>query len=202
MKLKYERFEGLGCLYVRGPVDEKYAKLLQVGIETIAKDLEETLIINLTQASVLAAVLPPLTEFKKKTAAAAKHKIYWVGKDRAIADFPNVDVLISRMSGAKSRQIGEHIHSDDRFYELTEKSHQLDAQITQLGGNEENTNKLIYENTTLKEQKRLLDEFIKFQHARAKLQVPHPPKDEKEVKTKTSEAYDAIRLERKKEFDL
>ncbi|MBS1958511.1 MAG: hypothetical protein JST80_03480 [Bdellovibrionales bacterium] len=192
MKLKYERFEGLGCLYVRGPVNEKFGKLLQVGIETISKDLEETLVINLMCAQIQVPQAAVLIEFKTKIAETTKQKLYWVSKDRTIGDFQSIDMFISRLPGAKSRQVGERIKADDDVYILTEQIAALQAKITQLGGNEDQVIKMINDNTSYKEQRRILQGCIQFQTARVKFQTPQPPAD-KEVGQKTEEAYALLR---------
>lgn len=201
MKLKYERFEGLGCLYVRGVVDEKFGKLLPVGIETISKDLEETLVVNLTYATVAPTQVPFLSEFKNRIANTTQQKIYWISKDRAIGDFPTVEILISRMSGARSRQIGERIKADDEVYVLIMKTQELQAKILHLGGDEDNAIKLIMENASLKEQRRILDTIIKYQAARGKLQAMTPSQD-RDIKQKTEEGLELLKQYYGKEIDL
>ena len=201
MKLKYERFEGLGCLYVRGTVDEKFSKLLQVGVETIAKDLDETLVVNLVQAKIDLSQMKSLLDFKKKVAGTTKQQLYWIAKDRTIGDFQTIDIFITRMSGVKSRQIGERIKSDDVMYDLTTQMQNLQAKILKLGGDEDNVVKLIMENTSLKEQKRILEAVVSYQTARAKVQVLEPSKDE-EILPKTNEAYDLLKQYYGKDIDL
>ena len=201
MKLKYERFEGLGCLYVRGQVDEKFGKLLQIGIETIAKDLEETLVINLTLAKIDPLQIALLAEFKKKANELTKQKLYWISKDRGIGDFATIDIFISRMSGAKSRQIGERIKADDQSFEVLAQIQALQAKIKELGGDEDNVIKLINENASLKEQRRILESFGRFQNIRSKLQVLQPSQD-KDTPQKINEGLELIKTYFGREIDL
>jgi hypothetical protein len=201
VKLKYERFEGLGCLYVRGPVDDKFGRLLQIGVETIARDLEETLVVNLTHALVSPTQVPVLVEFKKKADLLTNHKLYWISRDRAFGDFPTVELLVSRMSGAKSRQIGERIKMDDEVYLLTLRTQELQEKILQLGGDEDNAIKLIMENASLKEQKRILETVVKYQTARAKLQVLEPSAD-RDIGQKIEEGLELLKQYYGREIDL
>lgn len=201
MKLKYERFEGLGCLYVRGPIDDRFGKLLPVGIETISKDLEESLVVNLTLAAIAPTQMPLLVDFKKRIGETTQQKIYWISKDRTIGDFPTIEILVSRMSGAKARQIGERIKADDEVYALTLKTQELQAKILQLGGDEDNAIKLIMENASLKEQKRILETIIRYQMARGKLHVLAPSQD-RDIKQKTEEQLELLKQYYGKEIDL
>jgi|GEM_PF-2391747 len=191
MKLKYERFEGLGCMSIRGFVDEAQFKLLTVGLESIAADLDETLLVNLSNAAFSdAALLQGLAELKKKVSAHAKQKIYWICTERAIGDFPTTDLFISRLTGFKFRQIGERIRLDDQLYVLAEQVHQCETKIAELGGDEQNASSVILENKILREQKRILEQCIEWQENRLKHQV-HVAATDPEVPEKTAEALKA-----------
>lgn len=201
MKLKYERFEGLGCLYVRGALDDRFVKLLKVGVETIGKDLEETLIVNLTLANIPESFSVDLADFKIISAQSNKQKIYWISKNRDFGDYPTIDALVSRMPGAKSRQIGERIKADDELYQMTLKMQALQSRLKELGGDDDSIVKLINENSSLKEQKRILELIQKYQNIRSKLQIVQPYQLE-DTPAKIEETINTIRTYFGKELDL
>ena len=177
MKLKYERFDGLACLYVRGPIDAEQLKMLNLGLRTLIRDLEETIIINLTQAELDPASIQQLVQTKKALATKTQQKIQWVHKDRTLADFTNLDLLLSRM-GTKFRQIGDRIKADDTLYGIAEQLKALDLKEKELGGTDQNTHKMILENKIMKEQVRILKECIKWQEHRMSNQVAVPTSDD------------------------
>jgi hypothetical protein len=193
MKLKYERFEGLGCLSIRGVVNPAQFKLLIVGIESMVQDLEETLLVNLSNANVSdPAVVQGLTELKKKLGSHSKQKIYWICKERTIGDFPTTDLFIQRLSGFKFRQIGDRIKLDDQLYAVAEEIRQIEARIVELGGDEQNAQKVILENKVLREQKRILEQCVQWQDHRMKAQA-HVASTDPENTEKTAAAKEALR---------
>ena len=193
MKLKYERFEGLGCLSIRGTVDSPQFKLLVVGIESLVHDLEETLLLNLSNAAISdPVVVHGLAELKKKLGGLSKQKIYWICKEKGIGDFPTTDLFIQRLSGFKFRQIGDRIKLDDQLYAVTEAIHQAEARIAELGGDEQNAQKVILENKVLRQQKRILDESIHWQEHRMKAQA-HVASTDPETEEKIKAAKEALR---------
>jgi hypothetical protein len=192
MKLKYERFEGLGCFSIRGAVDVNQFKLVVVGLESLMKDLEETLLVNLSNATFADAnLVTGLAELKKKLASLTKQKIYWISKERGIGDFPNTDLIVQRMSGFKFRQIGDRIKLDDQLYIAAEAIRVCEARIAELGGDEANARKVILENKVLREQKRILTECMKWQDFRLKKQS-HVASTDPESEVKTAEAVKAV----------
>ena len=188
MKLKYERFDGLGCMAIRGVIDANQFKLLVVGLESLVNDLEETLLVNLSNAVISDPnALKALAEIKKKLMARAQQKIYWIHKDRSIGDFPTTDLFIARLSGSKFRQIGDRIKLDDQLYALAEEAHLCEARILELGGDEQNAQRVILENKVLRAQKRILEESVAWQDKRIKTQAhiaaSDPDHDQKAAET-------------------
>jgi hypothetical protein len=175
VKLKYERYEGLGCLYVRGAVDITQFKLLVVGLDTLAKDLEETLLVNLSAAALDAAIVPTLVQIKKKLSASTHQKIYWVAKDKGVGDFVTIDLFLSRLNGFKFRQIADRIKLEDEVHGLSENQKQLETKEAELGGSAANARAIVLENKILREQKRILEESLVWQRARIALQEPVEP---------------------------
>ncbi len=166
MKLKYERFEDLGCLYIRGVVDANQLKMLILGLQNIIPHLEEPLAINLALATIGKIEAAALVEVKKKIQTRTQHKLYWLSKERPLGDFPTVDLLISRFPGSKFRHIGEKIKRDDEVYQLTDETAIAHARIIELGGDEQKAQQIIFENTMLKAQKKTLDEMLHWQKER------------------------------------
>lgn len=178
MKLKFERFEGLCCFSVRGEIPDAQLKIIELGIETLVKKLEETLIINLALATFSETGTKHFLETKKKIANETKHKIFWVTKEKGLGDFQSVSLLTSRLSGFKPRQIGERIQLEDDIFVIQSKVEQIEKQIVKLGGDQDRAHQIILENRVLKQQERVLKEAIKWHEARLKLQVKIPSVDE------------------------
>ena len=178
MKLKYERFEGVGCFYVRGnPLNVADFRVLTIGLDAMVKTLDETLLINLSASTLAPDELNALVQIKKALATVTKQKIHWVYKDKALGDFATVELFVSRLSGSKFRQIGERIKLDDQLYLLSEQLKALEEKVGEIGGNDQNAQKLILENKVLKEQARTLDESVHWQKARIDLQEAQVSED-------------------------
>lgn len=172
MKLKLERFEGLSCLSIRGHIDSSQHKILEVGVSTICKSLEEALVINLTLAQVDAATIKFLVGLKKKVATLSKFKIHWITPVKEYGDFSTFTVFTSRMTGSKVRHIGERIQLEDEVYALRLQVDAVTAKTLELGGDQHRTEALILENKSMKVQERVLKESIHWQEERMKLQEP------------------------------
>ncbi len=178
---------------IRGPIDSSHFKLLIVGLESLVNDLEETLLVNLSNAAFSEPVVNQgLIELKKKLGTRTKQKVYWICKEKGIGDFPTTDLFIARLSGFKFRQIGERIKVDDHIYVLAEEVRHCEARILELGGDEQSAQKVIVENKILRAQKRILDETVHWQDYRLKNQV-HVPSIDPEEPQKTTDALAALK---------
>ena len=202
MKLKFERFEGLACLSLRGPIEPPHHKVLEVGLETLAKELKETLVVNLRLATFSDAItLPYLIEIKKKISALTQFKIHWISTQRGLGDFSAIDVFTSRLTGSKSRQIGERIHLDDEIYSLQLETLAIEKKILERGGDVDRAQAIILENRTLKEQSRILKQSIVWQEARLKLQSKQISFDS-DLESRTQEAEADFKKANTNQVDL
>lgn len=202
MKLKYERFEGLGCFSIRGNLSSAQLKIVVIGLESMVHDLEETLLVNLSNAAITDPLIAPaLLALKKKLATQSKQKIYWICKEKTVGDFPTTDLFISRLTGFKFRQIGDRIKLDDQLYALSEEVKYCDTKIAELGGDEQNAQKVIIENKVLRAQKRILEEATLWQDHRMKNQA-HIASTDPDVTTKTAEALKALKEPIKTNFGV
>jgi len=177
MKLKFERFEGISCFAIRGPVELSQLRILAIGLETLVKTLEEPLVVNFTLAKLDPLYLKPLIDLKKLLSKNSNHKIYWIGKGKGLSDFPSLNLLFQRLGGFKLRQIGERLTLEDEISVLLSTVDELKAQVDQLGGDADQAQKIILENITLKEQNRMLSRILSFMGERMKEQVKSTPSD-------------------------
>ena len=204
MKLKFEHFEGLSCLTVRDTVTAEQLRLFIVGLDSIAKTLDQTLVINMMLAHHDATVTNVLSQTKKKFSTHAQ-KIFWVGKEKPLADFQNIDLFVSRTPGSKMRQIAEKIKLDDEIYALTEKLKNLENREKEVEASGFDTHNLILENQIMKEQKRILDECIVWHEQRMGLQKPVLIDNEtsaSEIAAQTKELVKSLKESLKQEVDL
>lgn len=192
MKLRFERFEGVSCFSIRGEIVDAQVKLVEVGLETLCKSLEEDLMINLTLAGLTEQSLTHLLALKKKLPSLTKHKVYWVSPIKGLGDFQTISLLASRLPGFKVRQIGERIQLEDDVFTLQSKTMAAEKRIQELGGSQDSSAKIILENKILKEQERILKESIHWQEVRMKGQVKVPSK-ETDFAQKTAAALGEIK---------
>jgi hypothetical protein len=178
VKLKFERFEGLTSFSVREEISAIDVKILQIGLETIVKSLDSTLVVNLSQAKWPDGLAPVLVAIKKHLPNQTTFKIHWVSPVRGVGDFPAMPTFTSRLQGFKHRQIGERLILDDQIHELAEKLTALQAKVAEVIGDESKAHELILRHRTLKEQERILKETIHTQKERMKLQVHMPTVNE------------------------
>ena len=178
MKLRFERFEGLSCFSIRESVAPSDLKLLEIGLESLCKNLSETLLVNLNLALVSDSAQPALLAIKKKLPALTTQKIYWVSKTKAVGDFASIELFTSRLTGFKSRQIGERIKLEDDIHFLQEQVHALEAKVIEKGGVADRAQQLILENRIFKAQEAVLKSTIAFQVKRLKAQVKVPTDDD------------------------
>jgi hypothetical protein len=177
VKLKFERFEGIACFSVRGRIELSQLRILAIGLETMIRGLEEPLIVNLTLAEFEPQYLKTLLDLKKILGKNSKQKIYWIGKAKGLTDFLSLSLLFSRLGGFRLRQIGEYLSAQDDLYELTARSEALKAELERLGGDGDQAQKIILENTSLKAQNRILTRTLELQDARMKEQTKSDPSD-------------------------
>lgn len=177
MKLKFERFEGLACFSIREQLLPSHMPILQVGLETILKGLQETLVINFSLAHFDENVNQILQATKKGTASLTTQKVFWVSKAKGLGDFATLEIFVTRLNGFKHRQVGERIRLDDDVHVLQSEVKALEAKITALGGDQDRAWKIIVENRVYKEQERILKQSIKWQEDRMKVQAVVPTED-------------------------
>ena len=178
MKLRFERFDGLACFSIRGAIRLEDLRILEIGLETLCKELQETLLVNLSLATVNDSAQAPLIVFKKKLPSLTKQKIYWVSKTKNVGDYNAIEVFTSRLTGFKSRQIGERIKLEDDIHFLQEQVNALEAKVMALGGDADRAQQIILENRILKAQESILKNSIQFQVKRTKIQAKIPLIDE------------------------
>jgi hypothetical protein len=169
MKLKFERFNNISCLYVRGPVDATRFKILKMGLDTLLAQQEEDLILHFGLAIIARSEVSALLEYKKKRKKGG-FDLHWISKEKGIGDFPALELFASRNLTNQMRSIGLKIKLDDDVYALTEETTLLEDKIKFLGGNAENTKKLLFENEMLKNELRVLTQAKVWQLARIESQ--------------------------------
>jgi hypothetical protein len=177
VKLKFERFEGIACFSVRGKIELSQLRILAIGLETMIKGLEEPLVVNLSLASFEPQYLKTLLDLKKILGKNSRHKIYWVGKAKGLTDFLNLGLLFSRLGGFRLRQVGEYLVAQDEIYQLTTQSEALKVELERLGGDGDQAQKIILENTSLKVQNRILARTLSILEERMKEQTKNDPSD-------------------------
>lgn len=177
MKLKFERFEGIACFSVRGRIELSQLRILAIGLETMIRGLEEPLIVNLSLAEFEPQYVKTLLDLKKILAKNSKQKMHWVGKAKGLTDFLSLNLLFSRLGGFRLRQIGEYLSAQDDLYELTTRSESLKTELDRLGGDGDQAQKIILENTSLKVQNRILSRTLSLLEERMKEQTKSDPSD-------------------------
>lgn len=191
MKLKYERYPNLSCLYVRGDVDGRNIRVLLVGLDFILKDLEEPLLLHFGNAQIPAAELKILTDLKKKLKDKTKHELIWIAKDRGIGDFMSTDLYFSRNSSSKMRSVATRITLDDQVYLLTESNIATQAKISELGGTAEDVEKVLIETEKLRGQVAVLNKMNSWLMMRG-AHIAAIPSEDPELQTKTTEALNKL----------
>lgn len=177
MKLKFERYPGMGCFYVRGQVEADKFKILLIGLDTLIKDQEEPIIIHLGHAQFTPQEIQILAGIKKKMLAAYKITQYWVCSDRAIGEFKTLELFCSRTLNTKTKYIGDRMLLDDEIFLLNEKITSVQNEIGALAGSDESVKKIILENDILKAQKEILDSSLSAQRSRMTQQALRPSDD-------------------------
>ena len=192
MKLKFERFDGIASFTIRGRIELSQFRILAIGLETLVKNFEEPLIVNVSMVELDAPYVANLIELKKILTKASKQKIYWVGKIKGLTDFNDLSLLFSRLGGFKLRQTGERLSLEDAVFKLNAQAEALKAEIEKLGGDGDQAMKIVLENQILKEQNRSLKKAIKFTEARMKGQTQSSPSDA-EYEQKVKQALEDLK---------
>ena len=197
MKLRFERFEGLAVFSVRGELSPSDMRILEVGLESLMKDLSFPLVLNLSLAKIQTIVIPTLQGIKKALPSQTDKKIHWISEVKNLGDYPALQAFVSRQNGSKLRQIGERLILEDQIYAFEEKSHLIQEKLSKLSGDEGEAHALIFQNQLLSAQERILKETVHFQKERMKLQVV-TPESRPEIKTETTE----LKLELNKAYGM
>lgn len=192
MKLKYEQFEGIGSFTIRGRIEAAQFRLLAIGLESLAKNTPSPMVVNVTRAPFDEAYTKNLIELKKAVQKLTRHKIYWIGKVRGLCDFPEINLLFSRLGGFKLRQVGERLKLEDDLFGIHEQIESVRKRIEELGGDEDNAHRLILENKILREKLRILSQTVRAQEERMKSQQSTPATDPEHVE-KVRVAREAIK---------
>ncbi len=172
MKLKFERYPGISCFYVRGPVETAKIKVLLVSLETILKDQEEPIIIHMGYATLAAQEAAIVSAYKKKLTV-RKFPLYWISSERTVGDIATMDLLIPRVFyNPKTVPIAAHIKLEDEIYAMHMKGELLQREIGKMGGSEESVEKTLLENEILKAQKQALEQTISSISMRLNFQSP------------------------------
>jgi hypothetical protein len=179
MKLKLDENNELLGLSVRGVVDDKMLRVLATGIESILKKDARIILINFSCAECPPTVIAALQNLKKlQEKINNKAKIYWIHKDRTLGDFATVDLLFSRLQGARYRQIGHKISIDDQMDAMTEERAKLEQQFKELAGDDANSQAAIIENANLKATKAIFTSMLSWRKERLEGIVPHLSEEE------------------------
>ncbi len=192
MKLKLDEHNELLALSIRGNVDDKLLRVLATGIESILKKDARIILINFSQALCTPSTVLALQTLKKlQEKMNSKAKIYWIHKDRTLGDFVTVDLLFSRLQGARYRQIGQKISIDDQVDALADERIRLEAEFKALAGDDANSQAAIIENAHLKATKTIFEGMLSWRKERLEGIIPHPSEDENRD-AQIREARDAL----------
>lgn len=179
MKLKLDENNELLALSIRGTVEDKLLRVLATGIEATLKKDARIILINFSQAVCSPSTVTTLQTLKKlQEKLNSKAKIYWIHKDRNLGDFATVDLLFSRLQGARYRQIGQKISIDDQIDALTDERIRLEADFKALAGDEANSQAAIIENANLKATKSIFEGMLSWRKERLQGITPHLSEDE------------------------
>ena len=201
MKLKYERFVGLGCFYIRGVIEPAQFKMLLVGLETILNELEEPTLIHGANAFFEKNEITVLQEFKKRVNANSKHKVYWIMKEKPLGDYGTIELAMSRFAGGKFRQIAERIRLDDQLFTLKEKIKLAEQALAQLTDESTNVNQVLLNSESIRAQRKTLNECLEWQRFRIGHQSLESSTDE-EINEKTKVLIADLRKQLGVEVDL
>jgi DNA-directed RNA polymerase specialized sigma subunit len=191
MKIHYHRYSEMGCFTIRGLVGANEWKMLQLGFNLLFKELQEMLIINMTNADIATETVADVQEYKKGIAKQTKHKVFIISKEKGVGDFPKFELLLSRFQGSKMRQIGDRIILEDQIYNLERDIAGLEAQIVALGFDENSSKKEIQRNSMVKAQKKSLDGCLKWQRLR-KTTIQKVPSDMEDLDNRIKANVDEL----------
>ncbi len=187
MKLIYNRYTEMGCFSIRGKIDEKEWKVLELGFNTYFKTLEEMTVINLTQTIIPEEIVPTILAFKKTMTELTQQKIFMISPIKAIGDFTKFDVFIARFQAQKIRQICRKIVLEDEIYEIETGINEIQEKIKELGFDDSSAKKEVQKNITVKVMNKTLEQMIQQFKDREKNLRPEPCEiDDYEIKVKSA----------------
>jgi len=176
MRLKLDEFEGMTVLNIRGTIEPTQGKVLFMGLSSLLKKESPVIIFNFSRAKMGAAEAQLLLNLKKiQSKVNTLAKIYWIGKDRTIADVPSLENFFSRMSGSRHRQAAELLRLQDQMDEYLEEKAEIEIKLKSLAGDETTHHAIVAENLNLKTQKKVLEAMVKWQRDRIHKQTAEPP---------------------------
>lgn len=177
----------MGCFSIRGKIDEKEWKVLELGFNTYFKTLEEMTVINLTQTIIPEEIVPTILAFKKTMTELTQQKIFMISPIKAIGDFTKFDVFIARFQAQKIRQICRKIVLEDEIYEIETGINEIQEKIKELGFDDSSAKKEVQKNITVKVMNKTLEQMIQQFKNREKNLRPEPCEiDDYEIKVKSA----------------
>lgn len=191
MKLKFERYPQLSCLYIRDELDESSLRVFMAGLDFIIKNLEEPLIVHLGNAILSAPTLKVLIALKAKYKPISKHELIWISSERTLGDFNNLGLYLSRLNSPKQKPVATRILLDDSNFLLQKSNDHFTKQITELGGTPENIEQMLLETEKIRGQLLVLKKLNSHLALHSNLSKPTPSQDE-EIQTKLKEALDKL----------
>lgn len=170
MRLKLEAFEPFSVLSVRGVLSPTDAHLLRVGIEKIARDALQPVVIHLgtvqltpDQSTILMAIKAKLTK--------SKMNVTWISPEKALGDFPSFTTFSSRKVSGKNKLIAEKILLDDECHQVQSHIDDLNQKLHDAGADESHLKRTLAENRSLNGQMNVTKRILDWLNDRVKHQV-------------------------------
>ena len=201
MKMHYNRFTDMGCFTIRGEIGTREWKMLQLGFNAYFKDLEEMMVINLTNASMTPEVMAEMIAFKKSFPSLTQQKVLIVSKEKGLGDFPKFEILLTRFQGPKIRQICRRISLEDEAHVIEQDIEAFEQKIKDLGYDENSAKKEIQKNIMIKTLSRAMSAQIKSLQSHEKNMTAVPTEIE-DYDLKVKSALEDITKALNKEIDL
>lgn len=201
MKMHYNRFTDMGCFTIRGEIGPREWKMLQLGFNAYFKDLEEMMVINLTNATMTPEVMAEMIAFKKSFPNLTQQKVLIVSKEKGLGDFPKFEILLTRFQGPKIRQICRRIALEDEVHVIEQEIEAFEQKIKDLGYDESSAKKEIQKNIMIKTLSRAMDAQIKSLQSHEKNMTAVPTEIE-DYDIKVKSALEDIIKALNKEVDL
>lgn len=201
MKMHYNRFTDMGCFTIRGEIGPREWKMLQLGFNAYFKDLEEMMVINLTNATMTPEVMAEMIAFKKSFPNMTQQKVLIVSKEKGLGDFPKFEILLTRFQGPKIRQICRRIALEDEVHVIEQEIEAFEQKIKDLGYDESSAKKEIQKNIMIKTLSRAMEAQIKSLQSHEKNMTAVPTEIE-DYDIKVKSALEDIIKALNKEVDL